>query len=159
MLEIDAPPDWADEHSQAEIAAHYQEDFGDDSSDDGDPYGALDFEGQFDSDDEDELRRSIKGYRLGAWMDGLVDVFLRLEDDFPGSQLDATKAAREKGEGEDRSDGHAASVSSATAKDTDSQAGPSVRFDDSVEPPPERPKSMWDDVAWFGRMVARTVRS
>ncbi|KIW66849.1 hypothetical protein, variant [Phialophora macrospora] len=159
MLEIDAPPDWADEQSQAEIAAQYHEDLNDDSSDDGDPYGELNFEGQFDSEDEDELRKSIKGYRLGAWMDGLVDVFLKLEDDFPGSQLDATKAAREIGEGKDLGDGPAASAPSGAAKDADSQAGPSVRFDDSVEPPPERPKSVWDDVAWFGRMVARTVRS
>ncbi len=51
----------------------------------------MDFEGQFDSDDEDELRKSIKGYRLGAWMDGLVDVFLRLEDDFQGSTVDNTE--------------------------------------------------------------------
>ncbi|ETI22682.1 hypothetical protein G647_06758 [Cladophialophora carrionii CBS 160.54] len=162
MLEMDAPPDWADEQSQAEIAAQYHEDFGDDFSDDDaddDPYGVLDFEGQFDSEDEDELRRSIKGYRLGAWMDGLVDVFLRLEDDFPGSQLEATKAVREKGEGKDQNDSPAASASSGAPKDADLQAGQSVRFDDSVEPPPERPKTVWDDVAWFGRMVARTVRS
>ncbi|OCT51326.1 hypothetical protein CLCR_08607 [Cladophialophora carrionii] len=162
MLEMDAPPDWADEQSRAEIAAQYHEDFGDefsDDDDDDDPYGVLDFEGQFDSEDEDELRRSITGYRLGAWMDGLVDVFLRLEDDFPGSQLEATKAVREKGEGKDQNDGLAASASSRPPKDADLQAGHSVRFDDSVEPPPERPKTVWDDVAWFGRMVARTVRS
>ncbi|EXJ58341.1 hypothetical protein A1O7_05766 [Cladophialophora yegresii CBS 114405] len=158
MLEMDAP-DWADEQSQAEIAAQYHEDFGYDLSDVGDPYGVLDFEGQFDSEDEDELRRSIKGYRLGAWMDGLVDVFLRLEDEFPGSQLDATKAVREKGEGKDQTGGPAASASSGAPKDADLHAGQSVRFDDAVEPPPERPKTVWDDVAWFGRMVARTLRS
>jgi hypothetical protein len=149
-----AVPDWADDMTQAEIAAQYHADFGDELDDDGDPYGVLDFEANFDSDDEDELRKSIKGYRLGAWMDGLVDVFLRLEDDFPGSQVDA--------DGKGKSDGVRVTLdnSSATMKsEGDPSLGPSVRFDDSVEPPPERPKSVWDDVAWFGRMVARTVRS
>ncbi|KAJ9609592.1 hypothetical protein H2200_005919 [Cladophialophora chaetospira] len=156
MMEI-AVPDWADDSTQAEIAAQYPDDFGDgfDSEDEeGDPYGHLDFEGQFDSEDEDELRRSIKGYRLGAWMDGLVDVFLQLEDDFQGS--DTGKSGRQDGRDEESEE---VGTASSAVKGTNSPAGSTVRFDESVEPPPERPKSIWDDVAWFGRMVARTVRS
>ncbi len=152
-------PDWADENTAAEIAAH-REEFGDDAfdiedeEDGGDPYGALDFEGQFDSEDEEELRRRIQGYRLGKWMDGLVDVFLRLEDDFG---RDAGKGDEEGQDEKSRDDANVAGAS--TAKEMDRPAPSGVRFEDSVEPPPERPKSMWDDVAWFGRMVARTVSS
>ena len=148
-----ATPDWADDQTKEELAAQYQEDIGDDSDDDGDPYGVLDFEANFDSDDEAELRKSIGGYRLGAWMDGLVDVFLRLEDDFPGSQVDDSKD--KKGKGEESS----APDSDSAKKDAEAASGLSVRLDDSVEPPPERPKSVWDDVAWFGRLVARAVQS
>jgi hypothetical protein len=151
-------PDWADEQTKEELAAQYREDFGDEfSDDDEDPYGMLDFENQFDSDDEAELRKSIKGYRLGAWMDGLVDVFLQLEDDFPGSQVESGKDARTREREEEAL--KSAAHSTANGADTDGVASPSVRFDDAVEPPPERPKSVWDDVAWFGRMVARSVRS
>lgn len=177
MIDIAAPPDWADANAQAEAAAQIDADFApaeeffsDEDGEDGDPYGVLDFEGQFDSDDEDELRRSIKGYGLGGWMDGLVDVFLRLEDDFPGSQVDATTAAatealrkkkrKEKGIPEESGVDDSTTATSTAVRDGESQpAGPSVSFDEPVEPPPEKPKSVWDDVAWFGRMVARTVQS
>ncbi|OQV07435.1 hypothetical protein CLAIMM_11870 [Cladophialophora immunda] len=150
MIEMDTGPDWADEQTQAEIAAQMDADFADEL-DDGDPYGMLDFEAQFDSDDEEELRKSISGYRLGRWMDGLVDVFLRLEDDFSPSQVDLEAA---------KTTIHSdpATSTAPPAKDA-GHPGPSVRFDESVEPPPERPKGVWDDVAWFGRMLARTVRS
>ena len=115
-----AAPDWADDQTQAELAAQYHEEFGDDLDEDGDPYGLLDFEGQFDSEDEDELRESIKGYRLGAWMDGLVDVFLRLEDDFPGSQVDATRA-RTRTAVQNASDSDAAPTA---AQDAEASTGP-----------------------------------
>ncbi|OAP60377.1 hypothetical protein AYL99_05379 [Fonsecaea erecta] len=153
MVEMDTGPDWADEQTQAEIAAQMDAEFSDEL-DDGDPYGMLDFDAQFDSDDEEELRKSINGYRLGRWMDGLVDVFLRLEDDFSTPQVDL-EAAKTKAQ----SDPAAASPAPPPAKDADHPPGPTVRFDDSVEPPPERPQGVWDDVAWFGRMLARTVRS
>ena len=153
-------PEWDDDMTQAEIAAQYHTDFGDELDEDGDPYGVLDFEANFDSEDEDELRKSIKGYRLGAWMDGLVDVFLRLEDDFPGSQVEAS-AGKGRGERERKVDIESGDPSTVVEKTEAGPAspGPSVRFDDSVEAPPERPKSVWADVAWFGRMVARTVRT
>lgn len=31
--------------------------------------------------------------------------------------------------------------------------------DESIEEPPQRPKSVWDDVRWFGRVVGRTFSS
>ncbi|KIY00961.1 uncharacterized protein Z520_03627 [Fonsecaea multimorphosa CBS 102226] len=161
MIEMDTPgPDWADEQTQAEIAAQMDADFADELDDTGDPYGMLDFEAQFDSDDdedEEELRKSISGYKLGRWMDGLVDVFLRLEDDYSVDLEAAAKPASKT-----QPDPAAPSNAPPPAKDpADHPAGgPTVRFDDSVEPPPEtRPRGVWDDVAWFGRMLARTVRS
>lgn len=137
----EASPDWADDHTQAEIAAHAESDLADELDDD--PYGVLDFEGQFDSDDEEDVRKEISSYRLGRWMDGLVDVFLRLED-FPEPQPSDLEAGKN------------AVAPPAPAKDAGA-AG--LQSDDAVEPPPERPKGIWDDVAWFGRLVVRTVRS
>lgn len=144
----EATPDWADAHTQAEIAAQVESDFADEFDDD--PYGVLDFEGQFDSDDEEDVRREISGYRLGRWMDGIVDVFLRLED-FP----DAKDGDLETGKG---TAPPAVTAAAASTKDGESDAR-RVSFEESVEPPPERPRGVWDDVAWFGRMLARTVRS
>lgn len=34
-----------------------------------------------------------------------------------------------------------------------------VLGDGEVEAPPERSQGVWGDVMWFGRLVARTVRS
>jgi hypothetical protein len=132
-------PDWADERTQAEIAAQLESELADEF-DDEDPYGMLDFEGHFDSEDEEEVRREMAGYKLGGWMDSVVDVFLRLEE-FPDSQPDleaglfhsSTPSVREE------------VVSMDTAM--------------SVEPPPEHPKGIWDDVTWFGRLVVRTIAS
>ena len=132
-------------------------------SDDGDPYGVLDFEGQFDSDDEEQVRREIfsspdSGYPLGRWMDGLVDVFLRFED-LPESPAPRHRTDLEAGEAALSSDTNLRTSSPAPVKKdiVDSSGGTS---DEPVEAPPiERPGGIWDDVAWFGRLVARTVRS
>ncbi|EXJ85237.1 hypothetical protein A1O3_05912 [Capronia epimyces CBS 606.96] len=138
---VDEPsPDWADDHTQAEIAAQVESDFTDELDDD--PYGLLDFEGQFDSEDEEDVRKEISKYRLGRWMDGIVDVFLRLED-FPDPQSSDLEA------------GHSPPVP-VPVKDEETA---SVASETSVEAPPEKPNGMWDDVAWFGRLLARTVRS
>ncbi|EXJ85882.1 hypothetical protein A1O1_06251 [Capronia coronata CBS 617.96] len=138
---VDEPtPDWADDHTQAEIAAQIESDFTDEL--DEDPYGLLDFEGQFDSEDEEDVRQEISKYRLGRWMDGVADVFLRLED-FP-----------EPG----RSDLEAGNAQSAPAPAKDVETA-SVASETSVEAPPEKPNGVWDDVAWFGRLIARTLQS
>jgi len=138
---MDEPtPDWADAQTQAESAAQVESDSADEFDDD--PYGLLDFEGQFDSEDEEDVRKEISKYRLGRWMDGIVDVFLQLED-FPDSQSPDLETGNTE-------------QPAAPAKDLETA---SLVSDKSVEPPPERPKGIWDDMAWFGRMVVRTVRS
>ncbi|KAK4939606.1 hypothetical protein LTR10_020106 [Elasticomyces elasticus] len=136
----EAAPDWDDVQTQAEIAAQVENEFADEFDDD--PYGVLDFDGQFDSDDEEDVRKEISRYRLGGWMDGVVDVFLRLED-MPDYQDEDLEARRFE-------------VFPAPTKDAENASTPS---DNSVEPPPARPAGVWDDVAWFGRLLARTVRS
>jgi len=124
-------------------------DDGDDEfNDEDDPYGILDFEGQFDTDDEEDVRREISQYQLGRWMDGIVDVFLRLED-FPDS-----RTASEPGAG--TAEEALPAATAASSKDAETA---SLVSDNAVEPPPEMPKGVWDDVAWFGRLIARTVRS
>lgn len=137
-------PDWADPQTQAEIAAEVERDMADEleeeSQDDysGDRYGMLDFDGQFEfnSEDEREVQEAVKrGFGLGKWMDGLVDVFLKLEDE---PDLEAQPAAE----------------SSMQVK----SSAPEVS-EDSIEPPPEESKGVWDDVRWFGRLVAKTVTS
>jgi len=136
----ESAPDWADAGTQAEIAAQVESELADEFDDD--PYGVLDFEGHFDSEDEEDVRKEISKYRLGRWMDGVVDVFLRLED-FPEAQGPDLELAKDE-------------APSARAKDAETA---SVLSDHSVEPPPERPTGFWDDVAWFGRLLGRTVRS
>ncbi|KAG9775161.1 hypothetical protein KCU88_g5186, partial [Aureobasidium melanogenum] len=146
---MDEPaPDWADDQTQAEIAAHIESEFTDEL--DEDPYGLLDFEGQFDSEDEEDVRQEISKYRLGRWMDGIVDVFLRLED-FPESSHQHPPPDLEAA-----IPPAPAPAPVVSAKDEDAASVVSIT---SVEPPPEKPTGIWDDVAWFGRLIARTVRS
>ncbi|KAL2408237.1 hypothetical protein ABEF95_002425 [Exophiala dermatitidis] len=145
---MDEPaPDWTDDHTQAEIAAHIESEFTDEL--DEDPYGLLDFEGQFDSEDEEDVRQEISKYRLGRWMDGIVDVFLRLED-FPES------SQHHPPDLEAAIPSPAPAPPVVSAKDEDAASVASIT---SVEPPPEKPNGLWDDVAWFGRLIARAVRS
>jgi len=142
-------PDWADSHTQAEAeaAAEVENEIVDDFDDD--PYGMLDFEGhfdRFDSEDEEDVRNEISKYGLGHWLDGIVDSFLQLEEftDPQVQELDPnTKDTKDASEVPSQKDPETASVTS----------------ERSVEPPPDRPRGLWDDLAWFGRLVARTVRS
>ncbi|KAI1616571.1 hypothetical protein EDD36DRAFT_429453 [Exophiala viscosa] len=136
----EAAPDWDDVQTQAEIAAQVENEIADEFDDD--PYGVLDFEGQFDSEDEEDVRREISQYRLGGWMDGVVDVFLRLEDmpDYQHEDLEA----------------RGSEVFPNASKDAENA---STLSDSFMEPPPAKPSGVWEDVAWFGRLVARTIRS
>lgn len=173
-LGIDEPdsdplPDWADDRTQAEIAAQVGNDFAEEFDYDGDPYGVLDFEGQFDSDedndsDEEEVRREIlaSGFHLGRWVDGIVDVFLRLED-LPDSSSEQTLDL-EAGSGLSSKEAAPDNIDPAQLPTSDAKSGDteSTRFesDNSIEPPPvEQRGGLWGDVAWFGRLVVRTVRS
>jgi hypothetical protein len=170
----DIMPQWDDPSSQAELAAQLQQDFGpvsstntniydDDEFDedgDGDMYEDMDFEGHFDSEEEEELRRTISGYGLGRWMDGLVDVMLRLEGDFeePFNQQGGNVRKQEEGVVGDGDDFDVEAV--ALPREADAlEAQADVGFVGDVEPPPETPKSVWDDAAWFARLLARSVRS
>lgn len=78
-------PNWADEKTQAEVAAQLQEELAQEYGDyDGDPYGMLDFEGQGDGDsseDEAEVKRAMKRWRVGGWMDGAIDALLMVEQE------------------------------------------------------------------------------
>lgn len=163
-------PDWADDRTQAEIAAHVENEMADEFDYDGDPYGVLDFEGQFDSDDddddkndEDEVRREILASRhhLGRWIDGIVDALLRLEDvpdsaSEPNLDLEAANGRSLKDSPSDTQPQQLPSPKTEHKGSELSQFTP----DDSVEPPPvQREGGLWDDVAWFGRLLARTVRS
>jgi len=124
-------PDWQDSQTQAEIAAQVQHEL-EEEFDEDDPYGMLTFDGHFDTDDEEGLRKEMSRYKLGRWLDGVVDSFLKLEDVEPDPEIQPVKRLHDNA---------------------------SVLSDSSVEEPPEMPKGVWDDVAWFGRLVMKTVRS
>jgi len=147
-------PDWADAHTHAEIAAQVAndlaEEFENDDADD-DPYGVLDFEAHFDSDDEEDVRQEISKYRLGGWMDGIVDAFLRLEE-FPDGHDHPPDMDLETRNVEPERPSAPLDTVPANPRTT---AGP----DNLVEPPLERPNGVWDDVVWFGRLIARTMGS
>ena len=100
-----------------------------------DRYGMLDFTTQFDSDDEKDVRDALRkrGFIMGRWIDGVIDSLMMLE---PEPELEV---------GQDRKVDFAPENVSVSSE--------------SIEEPPERPKSVWDDVRWFGRVVGRTFSS
>lgn len=106
-----------------------------------DRYGMLDFEANFDSEDEDDVRDAVKkGFGLGRWVDGVVDVFLKLEEDEPEPDLEAGEPRRK-------------------AQIVEPEREPDVVSGESIEAAPDRPRGIWEDVQWFGRVVARTIQS
>jgi hypothetical protein len=157
----DIMPDWADASSRAEAAANTQanleaassgvalSDMNSLSPSDDDPYGILDFTDHFepfDSEDEAEMRRELAKHRgaLGlGWFDGMVDVLLRFED-APGREAGETDT--EERVGRARAGVRRREIEEETLQDGE------------VEAPPEN-RGVWGDVAWFGRMLARSVRS
>ena len=155
-------PDWADSQTQAEIAADLEMelaeelDDGELYSDDADRYGRLDFEGQ-GVEDEKEIQKAVKthGFMLGKWVDGIVDVFLKLDDadeDEPDPK-------------HDRPDHEAVTMREDEKKDCDvsgqcsKEEMDALVSDDDMEPPPQNPKTVWEDLAWFTRLVLRTAKS
>lgn len=100
-----------------------------------DRYGMMDFTTQFDSDDEKDVRDALRkrGFIMGRWIDGVIDSLMMLE---PEPELEV---------GQDRKVDFAPENVSVSSE--------------SIEEPPERPKSVWDDVRWFGRVVGRTFSS
>jgi hypothetical protein len=131
------------------------------------------------------MRRELVRHRtgLGRWFDGVVDVFLNLEEEFPDLNVDEDAEGRgvnesrgkvasdeqrgrggmdelrelEEGgkvdqkEGEEDGNGNVQRVQEENADET-------LREGD-VEAPPEHDQGVWGDVKWFGRLLARTVRS
>lgn len=156
-------PDWADSQTQAEIAAVLEMEFaaeledGELYSDDGDRYGALDFEDQGIEDEETEIQQALRarGFGIGRWVDGVVDVFLQMDDaeeDEPGVKhetLDQSKVtvAEDEKKARDPIEGLATSEMD------------DVASDDEMEPAPQHPKTVWEDLAWFARLVLRTAKS
>jgi hypothetical protein len=98
-----------------------------------DRYGMIDFTAQFDSDDEKDVRDALRkrGFLMGGWIDGVIDSLMMLE---PEPELIEDRKVE-------------------FAPENMSMSG------ESIEEPPERPKSVWDDVRWFGRIVGRTFAS
>jgi hypothetical protein len=152
-------PDWADKETraEAEIAASLSSDLADDL-DDGDPYGVLDFDDHFepfDSEDEAEMRRELAKSRLGRFFDGVVDVFLSFEDEIPDWESEGRSQRGSETTPRELEDG--LQGESTTKSKSNDDLEPLAA--EQVEAPPERPVGVWDDVKWFGRLVARTVRS
>jgi len=142
--ESEYKPDWADSRTQAEIAAEVDREMADEFEEDeyfGDRYGMLDFERQFDSEDENDVREAVRhGFSLGKWMDGLVDVLLKLDED-------------------EEQDLEIGLPKEAVIEDPPVKSDTSVESECLIEAPLERPQGVWDDVRWFGRVIARTLGS
>lgn len=100
-----------------------------------DRYGMMDFTTQFDSDDEKDVRDALRkrGFIMGRWIDGVIDSLMMLEPE-PEAEVDQDRKVD-------------------FARENVSVSG------ESIEEPPEKPKSVWDDVRWFGRVVGRTFSS
>lgn len=148
--DVDVEPNWADAstraEAEAELAAQLQSELADefeafsegfDGDGDGDPYGMLDFENQGESEDEEnaeeEVRRAMRRWRVGGWMDGAIDALLMVEETTVG--LEGEETGGKGGEIEERR----------------------VSGDDSVEGPEERVRGAWPDLRWFGRVISRQV--
>jgi Protein of unknown function (DUF3984) len=163
-------PDWADSQTQAEIAADLEmelaEELEDDElySDDGDRFDTLDFEGQGveeeeeeEEEEEKEIQQAVcaRGFGLGRWVDGVVDVFLKM-DDADEDELDPKQERQDH-------DGVTLPEDGKEDKDLPRQSSmeemDDIVSEDGMEPAPENPKTVWEDIAWFGRLVLRTAKS
>ena len=172
--------DWVDSQTQAEIAAEleadmaaelepaelYEEDGQDEEWWREDRYGAMDFDGHWDEDerqDEVEVKRAVKerGFVVGRWVDGVVDAFLKLDDNEEEPDLEvgvppASEAVRKAEKGPAGSAGSEEGDERPKLSADDNSGHVS---DDAMEPAPAYPTGVWQDVAWFSRLVFRTARS
>lgn len=180
----EAGPDWADSQTQAEIAAELANEratrleasalYDDEEEEDDedrewwreDRYGAVDFDGQWDDEetqDEVDVQRAVRegGFGVGVWFDNVVDVFLKLEDGDDEEAFEAGMSGAEVLPKSHEEDGNADSFTQQAQQRTRGTTNEvSAHFsEDSMEAAPEDPKSVWDDVAWFSRLVIRTARS
>ena len=120
---------WADPKTQAEVAAHLQAELGEW---DDDPYGMLDFEGQGDSEAEEEVKKAFKSWRIG-WLDGAVDALMLVEDIVDEEEEEDVSDHKEKtiNDGEDE------------AVDADENDG--------------QQQGGWMSVNWMSRAVKKSV--
>jgi len=173
-------PDWVDGQTQAEIAAEleadmaaemepaelYEEDGQEDEWWREDRYGAVDFDGQWDDDDrqdEADVKRAVRegGFTIGRWVDGVVDAFLRLDDNEEDRDLEVGLPARSETvlKGEELEARSIPQIDGQTEEKPPPDDSSGHVSDDAIEPAPVHPASVWEDVAWFGRLVFRTARS
>jgi Protein of unknown function (DUF3984) len=156
-------PDWADSQTQAEIAADLEMDLAEELedgelySDDDDGFDGLDSGEQGIADDEREIEQAVRarGFRIGKWVDGVIDVFLKMdeadEDELEAKPESAGHEATALAKEESKTTDH--------AEQSSRQAMDDMGSDDDMEPAPQNPKSVWEDLAWFGRLILRTARS
>lgn len=172
-------PDWVDSQTQAEIAAELESEMAaelepaeiyDEDEDDRewwreDRYAAVDFEGHWkdeEKEEEAEVQRAVRegGFRLGKWVDGVVDALLRLDDE---EERDLEVGIPPAAEPVVRSDPLDGKLDTQTEEQTEEKPPPDESSghvaDDAMEPAPANPTSIWEDVAWFSRLVFRTARS
>lgn len=163
--EDEVKPNWADKETQAEVE---EEEVGwdrdvlrDEGLDvDDDPYGELNFDGHFDTGsdivDEEEIRRELSRGGLGRWIDGVVDVFLMLEedgsDDFDADRREGLERLRVLAESV-RQEGAVGEAEATPAWDDE-------RADvDVPPPPPDQPQGVLNDVRWLAGLLARNLWS
>ena len=175
-----AGPDWADSQTQAEIAAEVEADmaaelepaelYDEDGQDEEwwreDRYGAVDFDGHWEEDDrqdEADIKRAVRegGFGVGRWVDGVVDAFLRLDENEEERDLEVgmppgSEAVPESDEFKARSVPQADGQTEEIPPPDESSGHVS---DDAMEPAPAHPISVWEDVVWFSRLAFRTARS
>jgi hypothetical protein len=123
--------------------------------DNNDPYGMLNFKDQIDveldTEDEMEVRQELAKSRTGRF-DGIVDVFLRLEEEYPDLELGLGIP------GEWREESVEKKAEAGEVKKQKKRVKPEPLKDEEVEAPPEQ-KGVWSDAKWFGRMLARSIGS
>ena len=174
-----AGPDWTDSQTQAEIAAElegemaaelepaelYEEDEQDQEWWREDRYGALDFDGQWEDEekeDEAEVQRAVRegGFGFGKWVDGVIDALARLDDEEERDLEAGMSPATEVVVRGDKLDGNLETQTNGQNEESRPLDESSAHvFDDAVERAPAHPKSVWEDVAWFSRLVFRTACS
>lgn len=136
----------------------------DDELDDDDPYGQLNLAEHFDNGsdivDEEEVRRELREHSrqsgvLGRWFDGVVDVFMMLEEedgqDNAGGEGARRLAEVERGFRDGQEAGKSEEKENVAWFDGQSEE------QQDVEPPPEGQQGVWGDVKWLGRLVARSI--
>jgi hypothetical protein len=161
-----AGPEWMDPQSQDEVAASFEGSYGNDFDEsemysNGDRYGDLDFTGQGTEEEEEEreIKRAVRarGFGLGRWVDGVIDVFLMMDG---GDDEDGESEESKHGELDDGQAGLTEPTDAGRGADGITDLGDDLESSEGeMEPAPEGGESIWEDVSWFGRLVLRTAQT